>query len=470
MSFFPQIDAYLEAYDKHQRINAYQRTLTADERKELAMSLGVSEADWRKTQRAYQRNLKNGHKLVSKNTYESLEKAVELYRKIEAVYPPKADVYYAVARAYRAQWKMNVEEEDVIEARRYTLAALDINPQHKKANKLLDSLDEKKVRKEKKEDRFWTGCGFAALLAIAVVVIASGYFFWNVFTSIEDPQKRMEEENTYNILDKNILLKEGVVDFRTYNDSPNFELDVFSSKFLAAKDCDFCNKYILKGYLKNNDRSYSDFHLNLKFLSENEEIVYQHREEIWDFLNEVVQKGDEIPFKIEVKFPKTIRINDIEAIKTVSVELENPKEHIIPVLNITDGHPIEIIWEIERPAGVNLKARSRIVEHYHNDEETKIDSSFVMTYYGTKLLTGLVYRVIWTDEYTREYIDEEDMDFDTELTSAPINLVEPRFLMNTPMKPNQSRLGRFTPYVDEKEGFKGKIEGSKIRIVGISLK
>ncbi len=186
MVFFSQIDAYLAAYNQHNRLNAYQRTLTPDERKEMAMELGVSETEWNKVQESYKLYLKNA-KALRTGGYESLHQCIEVYKKMEAIFPPNANLNYAVAEALHARWKSEVKEEDIIEARRYVLAALDLAPNHRKANKLLNKFDDKKIQKEKKDDKFWTGCGCAVLILIGLAALALLWYIgssgWNFLNS-----------------------------------------------------------------------------------------------------------------------------------------------------------------------------------------------------------------------------------------------------------------------------------------------
>jgi LemA protein len=159
------------------------RPFTAEELKQMALDMGMSEADWLASQQDFQAHLKSGQGHIM---YENWQDAIKELENAVAFNPNSLEAAYGLAKAYQGRWSQTNGKEDKHQAVKYAELALQISPGHQPTLKVLGDLREEiqAVAKTKKT-RYWL---------VAGAVVGLGLILFLVYTSINNAVIAKKEE------------------------------------------------------------------------------------------------------------------------------------------------------------------------------------------------------------------------------------------------------------------------------------
>lgn len=148
-----------------------EKPLTAEELKEIALDIGMSEEEWLASQQAAQDYLSSGQTLLS---YGSWEEAAKQFEQARNIMPYSQEANYGLAKALTEYWKDSNSVEDLEKARVAIRASLSLSPTHAPTLALLPEIEqEQKADKQKKRQLFLTT---ASIVAGLLVILAASYF------------------------------------------------------------------------------------------------------------------------------------------------------------------------------------------------------------------------------------------------------------------------------------------------------
>lgn len=182
--------AYIQKLFEIQK--SYQsKPLTEEEMKQVAMDMGMTEADWTAIQESFQAHLDRGEGFLK---YGNWEDAIKELEQAVTINPHHVRAMSLLARSYQSRWKKYGKIEDALRAHHLAQRCIESNPGHDEMLKLiselkknaafrkeLDLLEEPSiaVTEEEKPAKPFVGSRAYYLLAFLAIVFLGtiGYFF-----------------------------------------------------------------------------------------------------------------------------------------------------------------------------------------------------------------------------------------------------------------------------------------------------
>lgn len=149
------------------------KTYSLEELKAIALSTGISEAEWNEFQEEFSKHLDRGIGYLRYNNYSDALKELE---QAISINPYHTEALYQLARAYVLQWNAERKDNAREAALHHAQRCLEIDPKFEKAYKLISQL--KKQQKIVKAQPVKRNAGIKTLLIIGVVFgIGLAFFF-----------------------------------------------------------------------------------------------------------------------------------------------------------------------------------------------------------------------------------------------------------------------------------------------------
>ena len=196
-------DQVLEAYVKRIMDVQYgmeqQKPLTDDELKEIALEMGLSEAEYENSKRQAETHHQRAMAFLKANNYAD---AIEEWTKAITLYPNHVEANHLLGKAYMHYAMLNESEEDMKQARFYTNRCLQLSPVHAGALKVKTQIRKGVTHRRKAEESEKRSKKMLLYIIIGAVVLALGIFHISVTNSMagadEEVNKRWAQvENVY---------------------------------------------------------------------------------------------------------------------------------------------------------------------------------------------------------------------------------------------------------------------------------
>lgn len=416
--FFENQDVYFEKCAEAQEIKG-STPLSKEERQSIALEAGISEEIWETIQYDFKKHLKTAKKFIHQNNdYDKFEEGIEILKAMEAIYSPKAFLYYEIGRAYYKKLTLTFEDEDAVTARYYILESLELEPEYEAANKLLQKLDENKVRKLIKDNRVDTalGCGCFTFLGFLVI-----WFVYDVyFKSNEDSYAEINDRKNQEVF----------IEFVKNDLSKDIVFDLEHSRIKEFESGQF---YLLEAEIENNFKTLQQIFCAISFFDESRNFI-DSTTKVFHHLNyEPIKKGDRIPIW---QFRRTDEEFAFRNYKYAQIEITELSEYQNEIIFDKEEIPIELVWSVKPPKNVNISATKR----KFLDAEVP-DSSLVFHYKGSWPIPYFTYQLQWT------------LNDGSEIRSDTINAAQ---LETNNFRPNTSRVGRLVgrPEIENTDAIK----------------
>ncbi|MCU0445657.1 MAG: LemA family protein [Microscillaceae bacterium] len=191
-------DEILQAYiNKMLNLHSEKRDrpFTAQELKQMALDMGMSEEDWLTSQQDFEAHLKSGQGHIM---YENWEDAIKELENAVAFNPNSLEAAYGLAKAYQGRWSQSNAQEDKRQAVKYAELALQLRPGHQPTLKVLDDLREEIQAVEKKQKtRYWLGIGALVGLGLLLFLVYTNLNNAIISRKEEVKKKWAQVENVY---------------------------------------------------------------------------------------------------------------------------------------------------------------------------------------------------------------------------------------------------------------------------------
>ncbi|EAY28844.1 OmpA family protein [Microscilla marina] len=132
------IEAYFE---KILQIKNQRKGLSQSELKEIALDLGMSEAEWREVQNVARGHIERGYNFLEHQNEDDAQKEFE---QALLVFPDDAPALYGVAHIHERRFMAKGKAADKETALKYAHAALQTDPAHTEAARLISYLKDQK--------------------------------------------------------------------------------------------------------------------------------------------------------------------------------------------------------------------------------------------------------------------------------------------------------------------------------------
>ncbi len=339
------------------------RALSENELHDIALSLGVSEADWQFVQKVFENHRTRAQGYLQHSNWQD---AIPEFEQALTLKPIDLTCLYGIARAYELKWQQSDNKTDAQQAENYAKQCLEIKPDHQEALKLISNLRQNKPThsRQKKTVAQKTMQSILISVAVMVMVIAAAVVFLvqNPSNDYREPLPTIEENTT-----------------RSQNSSPVVEesnnQDALAGKtptiFVAneyAKNLELeVESALMKPYTSSNSYSFefkADLKLKaievdmLKFKVEllntaGEVVAVDNQEVIKDYMP-VFRNGDVVPIGFSIYRKDT----DIPEVKEVRLTLNGiSAEENDAVFDKSPTIPVN--WSFKKPSNFDIELRER---------------------------------------------------------------------------------------------------------------
>lgn len=163
-----------------------QRPLSQEELREIAHSIGMSDADWEAAQSEFNARLRSGRELLE---YKSWQGAVQQLEQAKALQPYHLEANYLLAKAHLQEWKRSDREEDYQKAKASLDQCLRLQPDYGPALLLVREMEQERVADQQSGKK-----KMLIILGVAMVLtfIFASYFAstYNTAVSRQEPVKQ----------------------------------------------------------------------------------------------------------------------------------------------------------------------------------------------------------------------------------------------------------------------------------------
>lgn len=152
-NFFPHQELYLETYEELQKINGENMLIPIDERKKIALNIGIKTTEWEAVQGDFFPHFRKAKQLLNSDFRSEQDIAEEYFNWIESLFLLDAEAYFDLAKTYQKRFKLDVRASDGLKARAYADKCLSLQPTHKGAKKIQNQLSPKNIEQTVKNGK-----------------------------------------------------------------------------------------------------------------------------------------------------------------------------------------------------------------------------------------------------------------------------------------------------------------------------
>lgn len=383
------------------------RALSENELHDIALSLGVSEADWQFIQKVFENHRTRAQGYLQHNNWQD---AIPEFEQALTLKPIDLTCLYGIAHAYKLKWQQSANKTDAKQAENYAKQCLEIKPDHQEALKLISDLRQNKTQQShtSRTNAKKPANAVFAFIGLLIMAVTGAIMFLvqrpsNDYEDYNEPPLSSEEQasssETNNPVVEESNSEEALAGktptiFTVNEYAKNFELEVESA--------------LLKPYVST--RSYSfEFKANLKLIDievdmlkfkvelvnqAGEVVAVDNKEVIQDYMP-VFRNGDVVPVDFSI-FRQNTQIPNVKEIRLILNGINAEANDAV-----FDKSPsIPFSWSFKKPSNFDLEIRERksIFEPMsYQPNQTRHQLVLEIENTGNSSIKGLKLEVEWLD-------------------------------------------------------------------------
>ncbi len=402
------------------------------ELRQVAESLGLSEADWQAVEKSLTDHKLRGGGFLK---YKSWTDAIEEFRHCQAVMPSDLESLHGLARAYAGRWQESGAPQDQQKAFDLAKRYLEYQPKDDTMLQLISQIRKQRNSPTKPASGKRKILLPAAILFLLFCFVALGFLLFdrqgtdspperdNVITEPQETD-RAKEENTvvtpteeepninppepeviYETEDKKVGFSDGDKHRDlpvTFKNRSNTDL-VFKKSTANWDNYGTSTGWLLNGTLMSPTKNTSNLYLIIKGLGKNGKELYRDSERIIERNDDVARAGDLMTFTHRDYDERGMDIHSLEiSIESIAQEAAATGLAPSPLTDYT--------WEVSQPANIDLEIRTRLERiTAYSGENGYYKNTLEVKNTGALTIKGLKLRFLWYVSGKSDPIEIKDL-------------------------------------------------------------
>ncbi|MEM6299859.1 MAG: hypothetical protein AAF740_14310 [Bacteroidota bacterium] len=367
-----------------------KKRFSQSELREVAESLGLSEADWQAVEKSLADHKLRGEGFLK---YKNWTDAIEEFRHCQAVMPSDLPSLHGLARAYAGRWNESGTPQDQQKALDLAKRYLEYQPNDDVMLQLISQIRKQRNSPTKRPSGKRKITLPVAILSLFFCFIVLGNLFYlnkkeersdkEILPKVVEPEE-IEPENVEEVPpietekpevtpkeDKVETAPEPEVVYETEDANTGFsssdehrELPVtfknrsttdfiFEKSTAEWKNYGESTSWMLNGTLMSPTKNTSSLYLIVRGLDKNDKEVYRESERLIEKNDDAARAGDLIRL---ISRDYQERIVDV---RRFEVSIESIKQEVAPK-SLAPSPKTPFSWEVSQPANINIEIRTRL--------------------------------------------------------------------------------------------------------------